>query len=96
MDVCLACVPSSMLRSPCCYSRLATAASNKAAQRHLWLHAFILFLFAVALAGLAYYTMTLQTQLAILRVNLEPGKQKNFWDLPINFFLKSIYVDNAF
>jgi len=70
MDVCLACVPSSVLRSPCCYSRPST--SNRAAQRHLWLHAFILFLFAVALAGLAYYTMTLQTQLAILRVNLEP------------------------
>lgn len=32
----------------------------------------------MALAGLAYYTMTLQTQLAILRVNLEPGKQKIF------------------
>ena len=76
MDVCLACVPSSVLRSPCCYSRPST--SNRAAQRHLWLHAFILFLFAVALAGLAYYTMTLQTQLAILRVNLEPGKQKIF------------------
>lgn len=72
IDMCLACVPSSsnMFRSQCCHSR--NSSNHRSAQRHLWLHAFVLFLFAVALASLAYYTMTLQNQLAILRINLDP------------------------
>ena len=56
------------------FSRQSCCRSRSRAHRQLWLNAFILFIFAVALAGLAYYTMTLQNQLAILTIHLDPGK----------------------
>lgn len=57
----------------CCSGskRVATTVQH---HRQLWLNAFILFIFAVALASLAYYTMTLQNQLAVLSIHLDPGK----------------------
>ena len=56
------------------FSRQSCCRSRSRAHRQLWLNAFILFIFAVALASLAYYTMTLQNQLAILTIHLDPGK----------------------
>ena len=70
VDVCLACFPLETLRCCTCQGR----ASSKSHHRQLWLHALILFVFAVALAGLAYYSMTLQNQLAVLSMHLDPGK----------------------
>lgn len=55
-------------RCKCCSSPKAKAT------KQLWLNAFILFIFALALASLAYYTMTLQNQLAVLTLHLDPGK----------------------
>ena len=69
IELCLACLPSS--KSQCCKTR---PTSNRAIQKRLWAHAFIMFVFAVALASLAYYTMTLQNQLSVMRINLDPGR----------------------
>jgi len=69
MDVCLACMPNNAINSFC--SRCCCRGRSRA-HRQLWLNAFILFIFAVALASLAYYTMTLQNQLAILSIHLDP------------------------
>ena len=69
VELCLACLPSS--KSQCCKSR---PTSNRAIQKRLWTHAFIMFVFAVALASLSYYTMTLQNQLSVMRINLDPGR----------------------
>ena len=71
VDVCLACFPLETLRCCTCQGR----SSSKSHHRQLWLHALILFVFAVALAGLAYYSMTLQNQLAVLSMHLDPGKR---------------------
>ena len=76
VDVCLACMPMETLR--CCTCQGRTSNSSKT-HRQLWLHALILFVFAVALAGLAYYSMTLQNQLAVLSMHLDPGKIHAFW-----------------
>ena len=76
VDVCLACMPMETLR--CCTCQGRTSNSSKT-HRQLWLHALILFVFAVALAGLAYYSMTLQNQLAVLSMHLDPGKIPAFW-----------------
>lgn len=70
MDICLTCMPSNAINCFC--SRQSCCRSRSRAHRQLWLNAFILFIFAVALAGLAYYTMTLQNQLAILTIHLDP------------------------
>ena len=76
VDVCLACMPMETLR--CCICQGQKRSSNTASvsnqRRQLWFHAFVLFVFAVALAGLSYYTMTLQNQLAVLSMHLDPGK----------------------
>eukprot|EP00093_Oithona_nana_P001729 01729.XXX_707_3867_1 [CDS] Oithona nana genome sequencing. len=69
VDVCLACMPMETLR--CCTCQGRNSNSSKT-HRQLWLHALILFVFAVALAGLAYYSMTLQNQLAVLSMHLDP------------------------
>jgi len=70
MDIFLTCVPSSAINCFC--RRQSCCRIRSRAHRQLWLNAFILFIFAVALAGLAYYTMTLQNQLAILTIHLDP------------------------
>jgi len=67
VDVCLACMPMETLRCCTCQGR-----NSSKTHRQLWLHALILFVFAVALAGLAYYSMTLQNQLAVLSMHLDP------------------------
>jgi hypothetical protein len=71
-DILLTCMPMSMARcccSPCCGGR-----PSSRAHKHLWINAFVLFLFAVALAGLTYYTVSIQSQLAVLSMHLDPGK----------------------
>jgi len=69
MDICLACMPNNAIN---CFCSRCCCRSRSRAHRQLWLNAFILFIFAVALASLAYYTMTLQNQLAILTIHLDP------------------------
>jgi len=70
VDVCLACMP--LETWSCCTCQGHRSSHSSKTHRQLWLHALILFLFAVALAGLAYYSMTLQNQLAVLSMHLDP------------------------
>lgn len=65
------CSPLETLQRQCCSK--CCSPSHKATKQ-LWLNALILFIFAFALASLAYYTMTLQNQLAVLTLHLDPGK----------------------
>merc|ERR1712026_526486 len=67
-------MPMETIRCCTCQGRTSTASvvSTRNQRRQLWFHALVLFMFAVALAGLAYYTMTLQNQLAILSMHLDP------------------------
>ena len=73
VDACLSMIPSCC----CCSGRRRHTTMSSRAHRHVWLNAFVLFIFAVALASLAYYTMTLQNQLAVLSIHLDPGKLTN-------------------
>ena len=68
---CLTCMQNKAIN---CFCSRCSCRQRSRAHRHIWLNAFVLFIFAVALSGLAYYTMTLQNQLAILTIHLDPGK----------------------
>ena len=70
VDVCVSLIPNCC----CCSGKRRRPMTTQRAHRQVWLNALILFAFAVALACLAYYTMTLQNQLAILSIHLDPGK----------------------
>ena len=72
---CLTCMQNKAFN---CFCSRCSCRQRSRAHRHIWLNAFVLFIFAVALSGLAYYTMTLQNQLAILTIHLDPGKSSNF------------------
>ena len=93
VDVCLACMP--LETWSCCTCQGHRSSHSSKTHRQLWLHALILFLFAVALAGLAYYSMTLQNQLAVLSMHLDPGKNSPAFSLSLDqVFLDVICVSN--
>ena len=79
LDLCVACLPNNAIHynnggGCCCCFGSGQRSHHYNQSRQLWLNAFILFIFAGALASLAYYTMTLQNQLAVLSIHLDPGK----------------------